>query len=227
MENNDKPEKTKVCAIFEPTYRSIMTLPIDAMKLRMFCALCDYAFDEHEPEFGPETEERILAALWEQFRVVFVQAAKRSKINSINGSKGGRPKKTDVTEGLNEENPENPTVTETDTLTITMDEETASCDSDCDYDLEFENYVVSYNNHIIESLRKVLNFEPMSIFSKDLITDLSDLFMKYNFDENEISEYIAFVVNYVSEHSPENKWSYLYKVITTDDMVSTFHKGKK
>lgn len=227
MENNEKPEKTKVCTIFEPTYKSIMTLPSDPMRLRMVKALCDYAFYKIEPEFGPEAEERILAALWEQFRVVFVQAAKRSKINSINGAKGGRPRKAVETDGLVAENPENHTVTETDTLTITMDEETASCDSDCDYDLEFENYVVSYNNHIIESLRKVLNFEPMSIFSKDLITNLSDLFMKYNFDEDEISEYIAFVVNYVSEHSPENKWSYLYKVITTDDMVSTFHKGKK
>lgn len=113
MENNNKPEKTKVCAIFEPTYRSIVTLPTDEMKLRMFRALCDYAFDEHEPVFGAETEERILAALWEQFRVVFVQAAKRSKINSINGSKGGRPKKTDKSDGFREENLEKPTTTNT------------------------------------------------------------------------------------------------------------------
>ena len=89
----EKIEKTKVCSIFEPTYRSIMTLP-EEMRLRMFVALCDYAFDEIEPVFGDEPTERILAALWEQFRVVFTQAKKRAKINAINGAKGGRPKKT-------------------------------------------------------------------------------------------------------------------------------------
>jgi hypothetical protein len=61
----------------------------------MFVALCDYAFDEIEPVFGDEPTERILAALWEQFRVVFTQAKKRAKINSMNGAKGGRPKKTE------------------------------------------------------------------------------------------------------------------------------------
>ena len=72
-------DKTKVCSIFEPTYKSIMTLPTENMRLRMFVALCDYAFDEIEPEFGTEIEERILAALWEQFRVVFIQAKKRAR----------------------------------------------------------------------------------------------------------------------------------------------------
>ena len=61
----------------------------------MFVALCDYAFDEIEPVFGAEPIERILAALWEQFRVVFTQAKKRAKINAMNGAKGGRPKKTE------------------------------------------------------------------------------------------------------------------------------------
>ena len=89
-----KIEKTKVCSIFEPTYRSVMTLP-EEMRLRMFVALCDYAFDEIEPVFGAEPIERILAALWEQFRVVFTQAKKRAKINAMNGAKGGRPKKTE------------------------------------------------------------------------------------------------------------------------------------
>ena len=60
----------------------------------MFVALCDYAFDDVEPVFGEDPIERILAALWEQFRVVFTQAKKRAKINSMNGAKGGRPKKT-------------------------------------------------------------------------------------------------------------------------------------
>lgn len=90
----EKIEKTKVCSIFEPTYRSIITLP-EEMRLRMFVALCDYAFDEIEPVFGAEPIERILAALWEQFRVVFTQAKKRAKINAMNGAKGGRPKKTE------------------------------------------------------------------------------------------------------------------------------------
>jgi hypothetical protein len=90
----EKIEKTKVCSIFEPTYRSIITLP-EEMRLRMFVALCAYAFDEIEPVFGDEPTERILAALWEQFRVVFTQAKKRAKINSMNGAKGGRPKKTE------------------------------------------------------------------------------------------------------------------------------------
>lgn len=89
----EKIEKTKVCSIFEPTYRSIITLP-EEMRLRMFVALCDYAFDDVEPVFGEDPIERILAALWEQFRVVFTQAKKRAKINSMNGAKGGRPKKT-------------------------------------------------------------------------------------------------------------------------------------
>ena len=90
----EKIEKTKVCSIFEPTYRSIITLP-EEMRLRMFVALCDYAFDDVEPVFGAEPIERILAALWEQFRVVFTQSKKRAKINAINGAKGGRPKKTE------------------------------------------------------------------------------------------------------------------------------------
>ena len=90
----EKIEKTKVCSIFEPTYRSIITLP-EEMRLRMFVALCDYAFDEIEPVFGAEPIERILAALWEQFRVVFTQAKKRAKINAMIGAKGGRPKKTE------------------------------------------------------------------------------------------------------------------------------------
>lgn len=113
MGNNDKPEKTKVCTIFEPTFRSIATLPTDSMKLRMFLALCNYAFDEHEPEFGSETEERILAALWEQFRLVFVQSAKRAKINAMNGAKGGRPRKAIKSNGFLIRNPEKPTTTDT------------------------------------------------------------------------------------------------------------------
>ena len=90
----EKIEKTKVCSIFEPTYRSILKLP-EEMRLRMFVALCDYAFDSIEPQVRDSSEERILAALWEQFRVVFTQAKKRAKINSMNGAKGGRPKKTE------------------------------------------------------------------------------------------------------------------------------------
>ena len=86
-------EKTKVCSIFEPTYRSIMTLPSEDMRLRMFVSLCDYAFDRIEPQFGSEIEERILAALWEQFRLVFIQAEKRARINSINGAKVGAHEK--------------------------------------------------------------------------------------------------------------------------------------
>lgn len=93
MDNQNKNEKTKVCSIFEPTYRSIMKLPTDTMKLRMFLVLCNYAFDEQDPEFGDTMEECLLAALWEQFRIVFIQAKKRAKRNSINGAKGGRPHK--------------------------------------------------------------------------------------------------------------------------------------
>jgi len=93
MENEIKNEKTKVCSIFEPTYRSIMKLPNEEMKLRMFLILCDYAFDEIEPKFGESMEECFLSALWEQFKVVFVQAKKRARRNSINGAKGGRPRK--------------------------------------------------------------------------------------------------------------------------------------
>lgn len=106
-------EKTKVCSIFEPTYRSIMTLPSEDMRLRMFVSLCDYAFDRIEPQFGSEIEERILAALWEQFRLVFVQAEKRARINSLNGAKGGRPRKATISNGFFEENPEKPTTTDT------------------------------------------------------------------------------------------------------------------
>ena len=89
----EKNEKTKVCTIFEPTFRSIMILPNESMRLRMFIALCNYAFDKCEPDFGSSDEEQILAALWEQFRIVFTQAEKRSRINAINGAKGGRPRK--------------------------------------------------------------------------------------------------------------------------------------
>lgn len=106
-------EKTKVCSIFEPTYRSIMTLPSDDMRLRMFVSLCDYAFDRIEPKFGSENEERILAALWEQFRLVFIQAEKRARINSINGAKGGRPRKATVSNGFFNNNSEKPTTTDT------------------------------------------------------------------------------------------------------------------
>lgn len=106
-------EKTKVCSIFEPTYRSIMTLPTEDMRLRMFVSLCDYAFDRIEPKFGSENEERILAALWEQFRLVFVQAEKRARINSINGAKGGRPRKATKSNGFFNNNPEKPTTTDT------------------------------------------------------------------------------------------------------------------
>lgn len=93
MENEITNNKTKVCSIFEPTYRSIMMLPTDEMKLRMFIHLCNYAFDEIEPHFGDTMEECFMASLWEQFRVVFIQAKKRARRNSINGSKGGRPRK--------------------------------------------------------------------------------------------------------------------------------------
>lgn len=206
MEKNEKPEKTKVCAIFEPTYRSIVTLPTDEMKLRMFRALCDYAFDELEPEFGSEIDERILAALWEQFRVVFVQAAKRSKINSINVSKGGRPKKTDVTEGVNEENPENPTGTDTDTFSITIEEETASCDSD----------------YVFQCLTDALGFESRTVFSDDLGTSIAELVAKTNMNNEDLYSYIKFVANYSAEHSPANRWSYFYSVIPTEEMYSTF-----
>ncbi len=106
-------EKTKVCSIFEPTYRSIMTLPSEDMRLRMFVSLCDYAFDRIEPQFGSEIEERILAALWEQFRLVFIQAEKRARINSINGAKGGRPRKATVSNGFFCENRKKPTTTNT------------------------------------------------------------------------------------------------------------------
>lgn len=86
-------EKTKVCSIFEPTYRSIMAIPGDDLRLKMFISLCDYAFDEIEPEFGDSDMDRMMSALWCQFKVVFVQAKRRARINAINGKKGGRPRK--------------------------------------------------------------------------------------------------------------------------------------
>lgn len=105
-------EKTKVCSIFEPTYRSIMLLPKDETRLRMFVNLCDYAFDEIEPQFGNEPEEKMLQALWTQFMVVFTQAKKRTKINAINGRKGGRPrKKPNESGGFFNKNPKKPTNT--------------------------------------------------------------------------------------------------------------------
>jgi len=93
MEKEIGNDKTKVCSIFEPTYRSIMRLPAEDMQLRMFVYLCNYAFDEQEPQFGDTMEECLLAALWEQFKIVFIQAKKRAIKNSINGAKGGRPRK--------------------------------------------------------------------------------------------------------------------------------------
>lgn len=136
-------EKTKVCSIFEPTYRSIMTLPSDDMRLRMFVSLCDYAFDRIEPKFGSEIEERILAALWEQFRLVFVQAEKRARINSINGAKGGRPRKATKSNGFFNNNPENPTTTDTVT-----DVDTAAADLYKE-SLEVEFEVDDNNNSVI------------------------------------------------------------------------------
>lgn len=105
-------EKTKVCSIFEPTYRSIMLLPKEETRLRMFVNLCNYAFDEIEPQFGNEPEEKMLQALWTQFMVVFTQAKKRAKINAINGRKGGRPrKKPNESDGFFNEYQKKPTNT--------------------------------------------------------------------------------------------------------------------
>ena len=77
-----------------------MALPGNELRLRMFVALCDYAFDEIEPEFGDDPMEQLLYSLWIQFRLVFIQAKKRAIINSINGRKGGRPTKANETDGF-------------------------------------------------------------------------------------------------------------------------------
>lgn len=206
MGNNDKPEKTKVCTIFEPTYRSIATLPTDSMKLRMFLALCNYAFDEHEPEFGSETEERILAALWEQFRLVFVQSAKRAKINAMNGAKGGRPKKTDETDGFSEENPEKPT--ETPTYTSTEGTKTALCYLDSDF--------------VYDRLDELLGFESRAVFSEDLGLSVLKLAKEMNMNEDDLSSYIAYVVEYVDNKHPDERLNYLYSVLTKREMYGSF-----
>lgn len=105
-------EKTKVCTIFEPTFRSIMLLPENETQLKMFVSLCEYAFDVKEPEFGDKPEDKMLEALWTQFKVVFVQAKKRAKRNAINGRKGGRPRMIpNESDGFGSENPKNPTNT--------------------------------------------------------------------------------------------------------------------
>lgn len=94
----EKIEKTKVCAIFEPTYNSIMKLPSADLQLSMFINLCEFAFNNVEPKFGDAKFKDIdiapfLYALWGQFKVAFDQSKKRARINSLNGKKGGRPSK--------------------------------------------------------------------------------------------------------------------------------------
>lgn len=195
-------EKTKVCSIFEPTYRSIMTLPSEELRLRMFIALCDYAFDRIEPEFGVETEERILAALWEQFRLVFVQAEKRARINAMNGAKGGRPKKASETHGFSLDNPKKPTNTFKNTYT--------GMGTAADFDL------------IKTSITNALSIEDCDIFSEDLVPSLADFFETKAMKPEEIETYLKFVGDYSINQSPNNRINYFYSVVTKDDMYLTY-----
>ena len=201
-------EKTKVCSIFEPTYRSIMTLPTDDMRLRMFVALCNYAFDEEEPVFGSECEERILAALWEQFRLVFIQAKKRAKINSINGMKGGRPRKATESNWFSNDNLEKPTTTFTNTNTV---QETSSSDSDL----------------IAAQISEAFEVNVSETFSDDLIPSIMNFATHYEMRIEEIISYIQFVCCYVKKHSPQKKLDYFYTVITKPDMYETYLQSQK
>ena len=202
--------KTKVCSIFEPTYKSIMTLPTENMRLRMFIALCDYAFDEIEPEFGSENEERILAALWEQFRVVFIQAKRRSKINSINGMKGGRPKKPTESNWFSEEKQLKPTNTITSTNTYTVEEPSAS-------DLDFVKSCINY----------ALEIEDCNIFSEDFYPSLFSFINENGMNLEEIQSYITFVGEYSKSHAPDNRVNYFYSIVTKTGMYDTYLNSSK
>lgn len=200
----EKNEKTKVCPVFEPTYKSIMKLPNDAMKLRMFIALCKYAFEEIEPSFGESNEERLLSALWEQLRIVFIQAKKRAKTNSINGAKGGRPRKANETDGFPEQNLNKPT--DTNTITYTSDEGTAAA-----------NF-----NLIKQWICEGLDIKSCESFSEDFIPNLIHFFKKININSDEIKDYIQYVANYSREHSQNDLNGYFYKVIQSEDMFNDF-----
>lgn len=198
-------DKTKVCSIFEPTYKSIMTLPTENMRLRMFVALCDYAFDEIEPEFGTEIEERILAALWEQFRVVFIQAKKRAKTNSINGMKGGRPKKAKESNWFSDEKQKKPTNTFTYTNTYTGDETAAS-----------DFYLIK------QWISEALEIEDCDIFSDDFYPSLLSFIKENEMNEDKTESYIKYVAEYSKAHSPDNRVNYFYSIITRPDMYETY-----
>ena len=185
-----------------------MTLPSEKMQLRMFINLCNYAFDEKEPEFGPESEEKMLAALWEQFRVVFIQAKKRARINSINGTKGGRPKKPKESNWFLSQKAKKPTNTENDTYTY---ETSASAD----YLTEDLNLLIS----------DALNIEDCTVFSDDLITNLLIFVAEYDMGWDEIKSYIEFVGKYSVTHCPNNRENYFYSVITKDEMYYTYQKS--
>ncbi len=200
-------EKTKVCSIFEPTYRSIMTLPSEELRLRMFIALCDYAFDKIEPEFGLENEERFLAALWEQFRLVFVQAEKRSRINAMNGAKGGRPKKAKETYGFSFDNPKKPTDTYTNTYT---GEESSTSDF----------YLIK------QWVSAALQIEDSDIFSNDFYPSLLS-FIKENELEDKTESYIKFVAEYSKSRSPDDILNYFYSVVTSPGMYETYLNSLK
>lgn len=196
--------KTKVCSIFEPTYRSIMTLPTEDMQLRMFISLCDFSFDEKEPQFGSSNEERLLAALWEQFRIVFVQAKKRARINALNGAKGGRPSKASEVDGLWHKNPEKPTGTNTNTYT----EETSASDYDWLWSCISEN----------------LSVDASMVFSSDLVPNLAKLANDEGLNREQLENYIHFVADYSTHYASENKYDYFYSVVTKLEMFNTFLK---
>lgn len=101
-------EKTKVCSIFEPTFHSIMLLPSDNEKLQTFINMCNYAYYGIEPEFPDTQIGAYQRSLWNQLKMVTDRAQKRSYQNSMNGSKGGRPKKaeSDGFLALNDEIPD-------------------------------------------------------------------------------------------------------------------------